>query len=458
MMARSAVIAVLQTHSTNFTEIFSFDLSLEVISYIVLRKQPMPRMNDSTIRIALMGVTGSGKSTFIKTASGLNAGVGHELFSCKRSFCHGVSILTVMLVTSEVAAYQFQYQGRDIVLIDTPGFNDTTKSETEVLKSIADYLDITYRNPPYLKLTGIIYLQSIMDPRMYGSSLRNLRMFRDLVGPSPLKNVILATTKWGQARNSGELDLAVSREEQLQTQQDFWAPMVQRGSHMARFEDSKQSALDLIMSLEAHQPAVLQIQSELVDQQKKLVETTAGNTVNEETIRLEKKYREEIAQIQKEMDYALATRDHELQEALKKADEGFQRKLDKVHAAQDMLRYERRNETRRMQDDIEAIKAAQRQDKEKHEREKEKYEKEIGTLISTHNLDKLDFDEVVARLKANEGKLREEQQVALQEKIDELDKKDSKGRTAIKLIGSLLPLLGSIVLGLLGLGGVGFGF
>jgi flagellar biosynthesis GTPase FlhF len=352
----------------------------------------------------------------------------------------------VTLVTSEVNSYSFQYKGRDIVLIDTPGFNDTTKSETEVLKSIADYLDFTYRNPPYLKLTGIIYLQSIMDPRMYGSSLRNLRMFRDLVGPNPLKNVVLATTRWGQARNSGELGLAVSREEQLQTHEEFWAQMIQHGSHMARFEDSKQSALDLILSLEGHQPAVLQIQSELVDQQKKLVETTAGNTVNEETKRLEKQYKEEIAQIQKEMDYALATRDHELQEALKKADEGFQRKLDKVHAAQDMLRYERRNETRRMQDDIEAIRAAHQQDMEKHSQEIEK-------LISTHQLT---FDETVAMFKANEGKLREEQRVAMQEKIDELDKKDSKGRTAFKLICSLLPLLGSVVLGLLGLGGIGF--
>jgi ABC-type lipoprotein export system ATPase subunit len=40
-----------------------------------------------------MGVTGSGKSTFIKTASGMDAGVGHELFSCKRILQHGVTYL-----------------------------------------------------------------------------------------------------------------------------------------------------------------------------------------------------------------------------------------------------------------------------------------------------------------------------------------------------------------------------
>ena len=35
--------------------------------------------------IAVMGVTGSGKSTFIKTASQLNVDIGHDLTSCKFS-------------------------------------------------------------------------------------------------------------------------------------------------------------------------------------------------------------------------------------------------------------------------------------------------------------------------------------------------------------------------------------
>lgn len=41
-------------------------------------------MAKTEIRIAVMGVTGSGKSTFIETASGLSdVGVGHNLQSCK---------------------------------------------------------------------------------------------------------------------------------------------------------------------------------------------------------------------------------------------------------------------------------------------------------------------------------------------------------------------------------------
>ncbi|KAK3070300.1 hypothetical protein LTR53_000895 [Teratosphaeriaceae sp. CCFEE 6253] len=390
-----------------------------------------PEMGETRIRIAVMGVTGSGKSSFIQSASELSVGVGHNLHS----------------FTSEVQPFEFEYEGHHVTLIDTPGFNDTTRSETEVLKSIADYLDFTYRNPPNLKLTGIIYLQSIMDPRMYGSSLRNLKMFKDLVGPDPLQNVVLATTRWGQARKSGELELAESKEHQLKTEEAFWAPMVHRGSRVARFEDTRDSALQLILSLVDQRPVVLQIQSELVDQKKKLIDTAAGNTVNEESKRLEKKYKDEIAQIQKEMDEALAARDHDVQEALKKSEVDFQRKLDKVHAEQDMLRYERRNETRRMQDDMEELRSAYRKEVEKRE----------GEMMKKLGAQKLDFDETVARLKANEGKLREEQRVAMQQKINEVDRKDSKGRTGMKLVVSLLPVVGSVVLSLLGIGGVNIG-
>jgi len=46
--------------------------------------------------------------------------------------------------TDEVQlADEFTLGGRRIVLIDTPGFDDTTKSDTDVLKMIADFLATT---------------------------------------------------------------------------------------------------------------------------------------------------------------------------------------------------------------------------------------------------------------------------------------------------------------------------
>lgn len=325
----------------------------------------------------------------------------------------------------------FEHGSYKITLIDTPGFNDTNRSETEVLRAIADYLDFTFRNPPHLKLTGIIYLQSIMDPRMYGSSLRNLKMFKDLCGEDPLKNVILATTKWGTATRAGETDLAIEREEQLCKSEDFWAPMIQRGSRMERFEDTRESALNMLLSLVKKEPVVLQIQTELAKGMP-LIDTTAGTTVNEETKRLEVKYQKEIADIQEEMK-TLQAKDLDVQEALKKAESDFQRKLDRVHEEQNLLRYESRNKDRRMQQKMDELRLA--------------YEKELTKKLGSQQLD---FDETVAKLRANEAKLRKEQRELMDAEIEKMQKANKGDRTVIKLLASLIPTVGTVVLGILG--------
>ena len=93
-----------------------------------------------------MGATGSGKSTvsrvyspimarssstcpqFINLASSSNLRVGMKLGSC----------------TAEVQlADEFTLDERRVILIDTPGFDDTSKSDTDVLKMIAAFLATT---------------------------------------------------------------------------------------------------------------------------------------------------------------------------------------------------------------------------------------------------------------------------------------------------------------------------
>ena len=64
-------------------------------------------------------------SQFINCASGSNLPVGTGLELC----------------TAEVqVAGEFALDGRAVTLIDIPGFDDTTKSDTETLKEIAFFL------------------------------------------------------------------------------------------------------------------------------------------------------------------------------------------------------------------------------------------------------------------------------------------------------------------------------
>lgn len=361
----------------------------------------------------------------------------------------------------DVYPYKFDYEDYEITLIDTPGFNDTVRGETEVLRDIADWLDITYRNPPRIKLSGIIYMQALTDRRMYGSTLRNLKMFRQLCGDEPLQNVILTTTGWGVSEKAGEMDKAIANEDQLRTDRDFWQPMIKHGSRMARFEDTRESALEIIMSLVDKEPVVLQIQHELVDEDKHLIDTAAGATVNEEIKKLEEKYKKQLAEMQDDMKEALATKDQKWQEILTDAKSSIERLRDENRRAQDILQYERRNTTRKQENEMENLrhelenqKLAVEREKEASERDKQAMRLEMQMQAQAQRFeDKVQFDEMVAQMRENADKVRQEDRVALEARIREIQEEqrgaNKKGRGK-RLLMSLVPSIGKVALAALG--------
>jgi len=291
-------------------------------------------------------------------------------------------------------------------------------------------MDFTYRNPPHHKLNGIIYLQSIQDPRMYGSSLRNLKMFKDLCGESPLRNVILATNRWEDVRKCGQEQQALDREVELQTKAEFWQPLLERGSQMVRCENTHESAIAIVRRFMEKKPEVLQIQAELVEQEKKLIDTKAGTTVNEEAVRVERKYQEELDQIRKEIDTARLTADREVTKALEQSRQDYERKLDKVRDEQELLRYERRNERRVLQIQIADLTSA--------------YNRRFGAQG-------FDFDDTVIRLLANPEKLRKEQREAILAAIEAMKKEPSDKRSGAALVKGLLSTVGSAALSAMGI-------
>ncbi|KAH9214365.1 P-loop containing nucleoside triphosphate hydrolase protein [Leptodontidium sp. 2 PMI_412] len=137
---------------------------------------------EDSIVIAVMGVTGAGKSTFTITVSGRNdVVVGDSLCS----------------ETSEVRAYEFLHNGKQYILVDTPGFDDTTRSDSQITEKILTWLKTSMIEGT--RLNGVIYLHRISDTRMAGTALRNNRMFRKLCGADAFKNIILATTFWARS-------------------------------------------------------------------------------------------------------------------------------------------------------------------------------------------------------------------------------------------------------------------
>lgn len=175
-----------------------------------------------------------------------------------------------------------------MILVDTPGFNDTNRSDTEILTALADWMKSSYHDK--MLLSGIIYLHAISDTRMTHSSLQNLRMFRKLCGDHNLKNVILATTKWSVT----PLEDALRREKDLTSEGGFWRTMMTAGSVVRRFENSAASAKNLVEEIldMGQKKIVPTIQKEVVEGTK-LVDTEAGAFIEETIALLQKKHDEE---------------------------------------------------------------------------------------------------------------------------------------------------------------------
>lgn len=227
-------------------------------------------------------------------------------------------------------------------MLDTPGFDDTYKTDAEVLKSVADFLAATYKKK--IKLSGIVYLQRITDPRMTHGGRANLAMFRALCGDDPLRKVVLATTFWGEAMN---IERAMEKEQELKATPDYWGDMLAKKATMTRFHDTQESALNILRDLMTNEEKLsLTIQREMVDENKDLAETTAGETLEMQLSVLAEKYAKDLERHKEEMQAALAAHDVELQEIKQ---EQTQRTEDLLHHMQNQresLNARRRDELR----------------------------------------------------------------------------------------------------------------
>jgi hypothetical protein len=190
-------------------------------------------------------------------------------------------------------------EGEVIYLVDTPGFNDSDRSDIEILLEITAWLTEAHKEK--LKLSGIIYLHRIPDVRVGGVGVANLQMFRALCGDTNLESVVLATTMWDQVdKATGE-----SREVMLMQDTNLWAPMIGHGSKVMRHDNKKVSGSEILRYLLDRRTRVtLEIQKELVDENKKLDATQAGHALITEMERLKKGYEERLAVLEMQLEEA----------------------------------------------------------------------------------------------------------------------------------------------------------
>jgi hypothetical protein len=186
---------------------------------------------------------------------------------------------------------------RRLVLVDTPGFDDSNGDDAEILRRVAAWLanrwvllgttapncflrriGHSYNNQ--MTIGGIVYMHNINENRMRASLKTNLNMFMKICGEDAFKKVILATTQWQR--------LQVEDGERLEQQlkHKYWRELLDGGAEVMQIRDMvgkwereiiKRSIERLLAGEGRHKEKVtLQIQKEVVDLQMSIPATQAG--------------------------------------------------------------------------------------------------------------------------------------------------------------------------------------
>ncbi|KAH9481271.1 hypothetical protein JR316_0005793 [Psilocybe cubensis] len=293
---------------------------------------------------SVMGATGTGKTSFINLASGANLKVGQGLHSCTGA---------VELAPS------FELDGRSVSLIDTPGFDDTTKSDADVLRMIAMFLAETYEHGK--RLAGVIYIHRISDFRMTGISTRNFKMFRELCGESTLRNVVILTNMWGEVKP----EVGEARAHELATQDIFFKPVIAKGAQFLRHDNTRAAALSVIRRILQNHPMALQIQRELVDEGKDMAQTAAGAQLNKEMMEQIEKHRKEIKAVREEMKEAIRVKDEEARRELEAEANKLQAEMMRVQNESQKLATDYRKEKERLENRMQEMSEASRREQER---------------------------------------------------------------------------------------------
>jgi hypothetical protein len=251
--------------------------------------------------------------------------------------------------TGEVGIFKCFISGiGTFYLVDTPGFDDTHKSDTDTLMELTSWLSEAYEAK--ILLTGIIYLHRIMDPRLGGKALQNLKMFKSLCGKKAMSKVVLATTFWSHVNAATGTD----REKELE-KNEFWGSMIERGSKVLRQDNGRVSARSIIEYLvknrtPANASVALAIQKEMVDDRKTLDQTGAGQEMNAQILTMRKEYEEKIANLRADLRVAIAKKDEEWKSQIETERRLTKAKLEKDEKDRLMLQAKNEDLKKRLND------------------------------------------------------------------------------------------------------------
>lgn len=194
----------------------------------------------------------------------------------------------------------FERNGCTVHLIDTPGFDDTTRDDAKILEELAFWLLQAYRTG--FHLSGLVYVHRITDGRLQGSAHRALKVFKAMCGEHCYPKVVMATTRWDEITGS----VGADHQAELVNNTAFWGDIVAGGGKVMPLHWNNASALAVIDQI-VHNPRrlTLDIQTELVSGDIALLETAAGRIVYEKYHAIKQQWDKEMQDLEIELDTAV---------------------------------------------------------------------------------------------------------------------------------------------------------
>jgi hypothetical protein len=182
-----------------------------------------------------------------------------------------------------------------VTLIDTPGFDDSERTDADILKLIADYLAETYHHD--MLLTGLILLQPINANRIQGSERKRTRLFEKVCGPQAYGNIVIATTMWSDLESE---TVGQARMQERVRATSAWGAMVDKGAQVVKHDNTPRSAHSIIQKLVNKQAKPLQMQQELVQNGGMIAHTSAGRQLDADIDADSARIRRDIEELQRD--------------------------------------------------------------------------------------------------------------------------------------------------------------
>ncbi|KAJ8114628.1 hypothetical protein OPT61_g3544 [Boeremia exigua] len=269
--------------------------------------------------VLIMGLTGSGKSTFISLLAEEEVQIGHRLESC----------------TTKAEGYAASVQGRLVLMMDTPGFDDTARSDLDIVNEVI--LGLAEMDRWGVTIIGVIYMQRITDTRMSGSARKSLEILNAICGERALADVTFVTTMWDKL-GTDEALLGAQRTEELERL--FLTNFIQNGSQVRRHYGTVATAEDVMGEiLSRNHPVLLDLQSQMVEGDLPLEQTSVGRILQHDLLEQQKAFNAEKTEIEQQLLEAQQANDRKLVEILSEDSERLERQLQHSQGSQMQLRY-----------------------------------------------------------------------------------------------------------------------